>query len=100
MHVVFSPEAHLEFQEAVQYYNAQVAELGKQFSKEVQSALPRIQKWPLSCPVERGEIRRLILSRFPYKLLYSVELNHIYIIAVAHQHREPNFWIERENLKQ
>lgn len=45
--------------------------------------------------VRAGRIRRLILSRFPYKLLYSVEADHIYVIAVAHQHREPNYWTDR-----
>jgi len=51
--------------------------------------------WPLACPIERAEIRRLTLSRFPYKLLYSVESDHIYLIAVAHQHRMPEYWIDR-----
>jgi len=54
--------------------------LGDEFRAEIKSALPRIQAWPLSCPVERGDIRRLTLSRFPYKLLYSVESDHIYVI--------------------
>ena len=57
--------------------------------------MPRIIAWPLSCPTERGDIRRLTLSRFPYKLLYSVESDHLYIVAVAHQHREPTYWIDR-----
>jgi len=35
------------------------------------------------------------IEKFPYKLLYSVESNHIFIIAVAHQHRRPDYWIER-----
>lgn len=95
MRILLSPEARQEFEEAEQYYNRQVPKLGDQFRKEVRAALPRLQAWPLSCPVERGDIRRLTLSRFPYKLLYSVEADHIYIIAVAHQHREPAYWIER-----
>ena len=95
MHVVFSPEAQQEFEETEHYYNLQVPQLGNQFRKEVRAALPRIRTWPLSCPTEQGEIRRLTLSRFPYKLLYSVESDHIYVIALAHQHREPNYWVER-----
>jgi hypothetical protein len=38
----------------------------------------------------------MILSRFPYKLLYSVETDCIYIIAVAHLHRAPDYWVERD----
>jgi plasmid stabilization system protein ParE len=95
MRVIFSPEARQEFEEAERYYNQQWPELGNRFREEVSSALPRLRSWPLSCPTERGEIRRLALSRFPYKLLYSVESDHIYVIAVAHLHRKPNYWVER-----
>ena len=95
MYLIFSPEARQEFDEAEHYYNRQVPGLGARLRAEIRTALPRIRRWPFSCPRERGDIRRLTLSRFPYKLLYSVESDHIYIIAVAHQHREPSYWIDR-----
>lgn len=95
MRVIFSPEARREFEEAERYYNRQSPKLGDTFRAEIKAALPRIRTWPLSCPVERGDIRRLTLSRFPYKLLYAVESDHLYIIAVAHQHRAPEYWKER-----
>lgn len=95
MRVLFSPEARQEFEEAERYYNHQAPRLGDEFRSEIKAALPRIRTWPLSCPIERGDIRRLTLSRFPYKLLYSVEMDHLYVIAVAHQHRAPDYWIER-----
>ena len=95
MRVVFSPEARLELVEAQRFYNLKRPELGDRLFDEMRSALPRVQRWPLSCPVERGDIRRLALTRFPYKLLYAVEEDHIYVIAVAHQHRKPDYWIGR-----
>jgi hypothetical protein len=36
-----------------------------------------------------------LLHMFPYKLLYSIEKNHVFIIAVAHQHRRPTYWQRR-----
>jgi len=95
MLVIFSPEARHEFDEAERYYARLVFGLGDTFRAELKSALSRLQSWPLACPVERGDIRRMTLSRFPYKLLYSVESDHIYILAVAHQHRAPDYWTER-----
>jgi hypothetical protein len=77
MRVIFSSEAQLEFGEAERYYNQQVPGLGECFRAKVRSALCRIRTWPLSCPVERGDIRRLILPRFPNKLLYSIEPDHV-----------------------
>ena len=95
MRVIFAPEARDEFVEAERYYDQQLPGLGGRFREEVRSALQRVRTWPLSCPIERGEVRRLILTRFPYKLLYSIEPDHLYVLAVAHQHRRPNYWTGR-----
>lgn len=95
MHVEFSLEAKAEFEDSERYYECQVQELGAQFRTDVRNALIRIRNWPLAAQVERGDIRRMMLGRFPYKLLYSVEADRIYIIAVAHLHRAPDYWINR-----
>jgi len=65
MRVIFSPEARTEFNEAVQYYDQQRQGLGDELREEIREFLPRLQRSPLTFPVERGHIRRLILARFP-----------------------------------
>jgi plasmid stabilization system protein ParE len=95
MRCEFSPEAKAEFEDAERYYEQQVPGLGVRFKKEVRETLARLRHWPLAAPIERGDIRRLILSRFPYKLLYSLTEEGIYIIALAHNHRAPEYWSER-----
>lgn len=100
MRVIFSPEARAEFDEAVQYYDQQRRGLGDELRGEIRGVLPRLQRSPLTFPVERGDIRRLMLTRFPYKLLYSVESDHVYVIALAHRRRSPGYWTNRlESLK-
>jgi hypothetical protein len=66
--------------------------------QELRNFLSRLSRTPLAFPVERGDIRRLILARFPYKLLYSIESDYIYVIAVAHRRRSPDYWIDRIDL--
>lgn len=95
MRLIFSREARLEFEEAERYYRRELPGLEQQLREEVRSALRRLCSWPMAFPVEQGDIRRVLFRRFPYKLLYSLETDHIYIIAVAHQHRRPNYWIGR-----
>jgi len=53
----------------------------------------RISAYPEGWSKEKGEIRKCLLHRFPYKLLYSIEQDHIFIIAVAHLHRRPDYWV-------
>jgi len=46
-------------------------------------------------PQNTANTRKATLKKFPYNLIYSVEKDMIYIIAVAHHHREPEYCIDR-----
>lgn len=96
MQVVFSDYSRSELEDAVRYYELQVAGLGKRFKSEVRKAALRIAEYPDAWSVERGEVRKCLLHKFPYKLLYSIEKDHVFIIAVAHQHRQPDYWVDRD----
>lgn len=95
MRILVSPEARDEYQDAVRYYEQQFPGLGARLTEELRAALRRMSSWPLAFSVERGDIRRVLLERFPYKILYSIEADHLYVIAIAHQHREPDYWSKR-----
>lgn len=95
MRVVFSALAKQELEDAARYYELEHEGLGKTFKGEVKNAARRIAKYPQAWSVERDEIRKCLLHKFPYKLLYSIEKDHILVIAVAHMHRRPDYWVER-----
>ena len=96
MKVIFSKYAKLELEDAVHFYELEYQGLGRRFKEEVKKAIKRIAKYPEAWSVERGDVRGALLHKFPYKLLYSIEADHIFVIAVAHQHRKPDYWIDRE----
>jgi len=95
MKVVFSRLAAQELQDAVAFYELEQVGLGGRFKDEIRKAVRRIVDFPEAWSVERGEVRKCLLHRFPYKLLYSIEADHVLVIAVAHQHRRPDYWVER-----
>jgi hypothetical protein len=45
--------------------------------------------------VLEGDIRRALVHRFPYGVLYAEEENRIWIVAVMNLHRQPDYWRER-----
>ena len=96
MEVIFSELAIQELDDAARFYEMEFEGLGERFRKEVEKAVLRISEYPEAWSVERGEIRKCVLHKFPYKILYSIEGDHIFVIAVAHQHRKPDYWIERK----
>lgn len=95
MKIIFDKIAKLELEDSAAFYEVQVAGLGRRFREEVKSGLRRIKENPETWPKERGDIKRYLLHTFPYKILYSIEKDYIYIIAIAHCHRRPDYWIDR-----
>jgi len=95
MEVIFSTFAKQELEDAADFYENEFAGLGLKFKRQVKEATLLIVRHPQAWSIERGEIRKYILHYFPYKVLYSLEDDHIFIIAVAHQHRKPEYWIDR-----
>ena len=95
MRVIFDDLAKIELDDGKEYYEMEVIGLGKRFKQEVKRAINIIKKMPEIGSQESGNIRRYILHKFPYKVLYSIEKDHIYVIAIAHLHREPMYWINR-----
>lgn len=95
MNQIFDPLAAKEYQEAIDYYDEQDPGLGENFRGEIEAALSILSKYPNLGMEERPSIRRFAIKRFPYKLIYAVLGDVLFIIAVAHGHREPNYWIDR-----
>jgi len=96
MKIVFSKYARLELDDATQFYELEYQGLGQRFKQEIKRAVIRIAEYPKAWSIERVEIRKCLLHKFPYKILYSIEEDHVFIIAIAHQHRKPDYWMDRK----
>jgi len=95
MIALFDPLAKREYEDALEYYEAQEEGLGEKFRRAVRAALAVLERYPEIGEEVRPGIRKILLRRFPYKLIYSVSNTTLYIIAVAHGHREPDYWLDR-----
>jgi len=96
MKIEFLPPAKQELDDAIEYYNLQVKDLGKHFKQEIKSALKRIQNFPYAWSEVESEMRKCVLHKFPYNIYYSIQKNKIIILAIAHHHQKPNYWIDRK----
>ena len=91
MKVVFLEPAQQELDEAVSYYNQQVAGLGNAFLIEAVAAIERIRRFPQGWHPLSENVRRCRLRRFPYGLIYHPAVDELVIVAVAHSHRRPSY---------
>lgn len=91
----FHPEAATELSEAVQYYEDVDQGLGQDFAGEALSAIQRAVTHPRAWTVLDDEVRRSLIRRFPYGILYAEENQGILIVAVMYLRRAPDYWKER-----
>jgi len=89
--------ARQELDDAFAWYERQSAGRGYEFLDELDRTVHRIKAYPGSCAELTPGLRRALLSRFPYGLVYGQEADAIVILAVAHLHREPRYWMGRLN---
>ena len=91
--------ARLEFNEAKEFYEIEQAGLGAIFENKIEQSLLHIQQFPLAWPTERKETRKYLVHKFPYKIIYSIQDDKIVVLAFAHLHRKPNYWVDRIKLR-
>ncbi len=88
--------AERELNEAAQYYDVEEPGLGSSFLQEVERCFQAIEAHPEAGEILRGSIRRRLLRRFPYALLYKIKPSGIRILAVMNLKRRPSYWVGRE----
>lgn len=91
----FHPAAEEEFIEAAVFYESRIPELGMKFGAEVRRAIDH-----LLAQLELGsrfdsQMRKLVLTGFPFSLIYTVRGERLQIVAVAHATRRPGYWRSR-----
>ena len=95
------PAAKIELLEATRYYLEINPELASDFVDRVESAMCSINTQPwrfarLETVKTDREIRRVLVGRFPYLIVYEVLNGEPYVLAIAHAQRRPDYWLERK----
>ncbi len=74
--------------------------LGTEFSNQVLTLIALIGKEPLRFAFYEGKrlkrkLRRALLERFPYVVIFEIRDTEILIVAIVHTSRQPGFWQSR-----
>ncbi len=93
--VRFDPEARKEFLDAILYDERCQAGLGARFRVAIESATNQISNSPFVYRILQAPFRCYLIPKFPYYLIYSIEPDHIRVVAVAHNKRKPAYWTKR-----
>lgn len=88
-------EAEREFLESVIYYETKEPGLGTRFREEVAAVVEWINRFPAIPRLRRRGYRRVNLRAFPHYVSYVIRGEKIWIVAIAHGYRRPEFWMDR-----
>ena len=97
MKKIILQQAFEELNAAVAYYEEQQPGLGLRLKDEVDKHINWILSNSSVPRVRSGGYRRVNLKVFPYYLAYIIREDTLWILAVAHGHRKPEYWIKRKN---
>lgn len=93
---VFHAAAERELNEAAVYYENSSVGLGRSFLDDVERAIDQIKHYPESGYLLNQAVRRVLLRRFPYAVMYSVRRGEIKVLAIANLKRRPFYWRGRK----
>jgi plasmid stabilization system protein ParE len=93
--VRYHEAAEDELLHEIGYLEFRAQGLGRRFFAEVQRAESFISQFPESAEEIRPGIRKRILRKFRYSLIYSIQKDGLLILAVAHHKRRPGYWTGR-----
>lgn len=89
-------QAESELNEAISHYEEIEPGLGIHLKEKARAALLWIQANPEILRIRPNGYRRVNLKPFPHYIAYQIRDDTIWILAITHGHRRPEYWIERK----
>ena len=93
--IIFDPLAEDEVTTAYLWYSSRSVKAGPRFLQALDLAVEQIGDRPESFPAYIAGTRKCILHKFPYLVVYRVDAEIVYVVAVAHGHQNPGYWRKR-----
>ena len=93
--IVFHPDIEHEVKASYEWYQNQAAGLGDDFIEELEMAYEAIIELPETWPKFQHGFRRFLLSKFPFSVIYRFSQDTIFVVAVMHNSRNPDYWSKR-----
>lgn len=89
-------DAQAELDEAIAWYEQHQKGLGLGLNAEVERAIASIEQNPEISPhYKNADFRFCRVRRFPYVLYYLSLEDAVWVAAIAHVRRQPDYWSQR-----
>lgn len=96
MKIEYHPLTTTDLNKAVAYYNRQKPGLGDELRTEVYASIEKVLAGPTQFSIVSKGIRRCLVHRFPYSVLFRIiSPNTLRVLVLRHHRRHPDFGLRR-----
>lgn len=90
------PEAQIEFNQSVDWYEERRRGLGKRFIESVDSAIHSISESPEQWARVHEDVRCNSVKGFPYQIYYRIlDKDTVEVLSIFHVRQHPSVWQTR-----
>jgi plasmid stabilization system protein ParE len=93
--VVLRRTAEDDIGSAFQWYEMQQPGLGDDFLVRLRQSLEGVGRLPESFPLTYRNVRRALVTKYPYVVFFVAETTRVVVLAVLHTSRNPAVWPRR-----
>jgi plasmid stabilization system protein ParE len=93
--VRFLAAAETDLRDGFDWYEQRQVGLGAEFVRCIDSCVELIRRHPELGSVIHRQVRRALIRRFPYSIMYLIDADVVVVIAIFHAARDPNVWKRR-----
>lgn len=97
--LVFRRQVGEDLAGAYGWYEERRVGLGEEFLATVEESFDAIEEFPEMFAFVHGEVRRAMVSRFPYAVFYRVEPKQVVVLTVLHTARDPKLWPRSQKVR-
>ena len=94
--VIVQREADEELTAAAIFYEQRESGLGGDFLDELEYWFAQLKEFPSAGGILFDNYRSVFIQRFPFSIVYQIEGDTVYVVAVAHTSRRPGYWLKRK----
>jgi plasmid stabilization system protein ParE len=89
--VAFRRRALTQADQAFEWFRQNTVDQAGRFRRDVDQTAAELADFPEAHPILRNDTRRVALTTFKYSLWYRIRGNTVWIVAVIHQSRGPDY---------
>ncbi|RLA06733.1 MAG: type II toxin-antitoxin system RelE/ParE family toxin [Gammaproteobacteria bacterium] len=93
--MLFHPDTEKDIKKSYLWYKKQSSHLGDDFLNELEQSYKLIKEQPNMWLNIRDGYKKFNLNKFPFSIIYKIDNSIIYVVAIMHQKRQPDYWINR-----